>query len=50
MNIDIVFTSGTGLWGPTLWEYLTHLRVVVEAEGNSGYHWMKVVDGGFIHS
>lgn len=27
MNADIVFTSGTELWGPTFWELLNSLRV-----------------------
>lgn len=50
MNTGIVFISGTGLLGATLWEYLSHLKTVVEAEENSRSHRMKAVDGGFIHS
>lgn len=49
MNTDIVLTSGTELLGANFWEYLTHLRVVLEAEENSGTHWQKIVYDRFVH-
>lgn len=49
-EVPAVFISGTDLLRPALWKYLTHLRVVGEAEVNFGDQWMKAVDGEFIHS